>query len=336
VLALHELATLLNSGVPLLEAMEAQANGGHHPDLQSAFNRIASELRAGTGFAESLGKTGLPLPDYVITLARAGEAAGLIGRALQDAVAQMEYELQIRADVRNALTYPFILVMAGLTAVAVMFTFVVPRFANLLDRADELPLLAWAVLNGGLLARELAPWLLVIAALSAWAVRRWWWNAERRNRLLDGIEKLPVLGEWRVEAETARWAKILATLLGNRVALMDALELSRAGVDAPSRRARLGDVARAVRGGRRLADALEEQSVLSPTGYNLVRVGERTGELPAMLQSLARLCENAGRARMKQFLALLEPAAIILIGGFIGLIMIGIILAITSANDLAV
>ena len=91
-----------------------------------------------------------------------------------------------------------------------------------------------------------------------------------------------------------------------------------------------------MRNGATLADALEEQDTLSPTGYNLVRVGERAGELPTMLQSLAKLCEDAGRARMKQFLALLEPLAIMLIGGVIGVIMIGIILAITSANDIAV
>lgn len=91
---------------------------------------------------------------------------------------------------------------------------------------------------------------------------------------------------------------------------------------------------RAVRAGAPLAEALEEQAALTPTGYNLVRVGERSGELPAMLRSLARLCEDAGRARMKQFLALLEPLAILVIGGMIGVIMIGIILAITSANDI--
>ena len=83
-----------------------------------------------------------------------------------------------------------------------------------------------------------------------------------------------------------------------------------------------------------MAEALEQQAALTGTGYNLVRVGERSGELPSMLRSLARLCENAGRVRMKQFLSLLEPVAILLIGGTIGVIMIGIILAITSANDI--
>ena len=118
--------------------------------------------------------------------------------------------------------------------------------------------------------------------------------------------------------------------------LLDALALAQDGVRSPQRRARLDEVARGVRAGVPLADALEQQAALTATGYNLVRVGERSGELPAMLRSLGRLCENAGRVRMKQFLALLEPAAILVIGGTIGVIMIGIILAITSANDVVV
>ena len=87
----------------------------------------------------------------------------------------------------------------------------------------------------------------------------------------------------------------LATMLQSGVALLDALGLAQEGVRSPDRRARLDEVARAVRAGTPLAEALEEQAALTATGYNLVRVGERSGELPAMLRSLGRLCENAGQ-----------------------------------------
>jgi general secretion pathway protein F len=163
---------------------------------------------------------------------------------------------------------------------------------------------------------------------------RAWSRPQVRARLHERLEGLPVVGPWLVESETAGWAKILATLLANRVPLLDALGLAREGVRSPQRSARLEEAERAVRAGMPLADALEEQAALTATGYNLVRVGERSGELPSMLRSLGRLCEDAGRVRMKQFLALLEPAAILVIGGVIGVIMIGIILAITSANDI--
>ena len=180
-------------------------------------------------------------------------------------------------------------------------------------------------------------WLVlgVVAVAMTWlglALRK----PEARARGYERLERLPVVGTWRVEAETARWARILAILLINKVPLLDALALAQAGVNAPGRRLRLEEAARGVRGGTTLADSLEQQDTLTATGYNLIRVGERSGELPAMLLSLARLCEESGRGRMKQFLALLEPAAILVIGSMIGRIMIGIILAITSANEIAI
>jgi general secretion pathway protein F len=217
-----------------------------------------------------------------------------------------------------------------------MFTFVVPKFAGLLKRADDLPLLASAVLNTGMFLRQWYWVVLLLLAGVAVALARVLRDPAKRAQWLEALERLPVLGVCRVESETATWARVLATLLSNRVPLMEALGLAQESVVAPGRRARLEEVARNVRSGIPLADALEEQQTLTATGYNLVRVGERSGELPAMLQSLARLCQEAGRARMKQFLALLEPAAILLIGGAIGVIMIGIILAITSANDVVV
>jgi hypothetical protein len=154
--------------------------------------------------------------------------------------------------------------------------------------------------------------------------------------VLAQVRNRPVVGPWLVEADTARWAKVLGALLGNKVPLMRGLELAQSGLQLPQRRARMGEVTRAVRGGASLADALEDHDALTATGYNLVRVGERSGKLASMLDSLARLYEEAGRNRMKRVLILLEPIAILVIGSMIGTIILGVILAITSANDLAV
>lgn len=334
ILALHELSTLLSSGVGLAESVSAQARSSHHPRLQAAFTAISAALRQGQPFSQALLAAGLPLPGYVDILVRSGEKAGLLGRALQDSVAQMEYDQGVRNEVRQALTYPAILVLAGLGAVMMMFTFVVPKFANLLKRADDLPWLSSAVLNTGMFARHY--WwalLLLLAAVTIWLVRSLR-DPAARARWHEKLERMPVIGVWRVESGAGGWARILGTLLGNRVPLLDALALAQAGVMVPGRRARLEEASRAVRNGATLADALEEQDTLTSTGYNLIRVGERSGELPAMLHSLAKLYEESGRSRMKQFLALLEPLAILIIGSMIGVIMIGIILAITSANDI--
>ena len=320
ILALQELATMLTSGVSIADAVGSQAVGAHHPKIVAGFATMSRDLQRGQAFSATLAKCGLPLPEYVIQLARAGELTGELGRALRDASTQLEYEQQLRNEMRNALIYPAVLVMAGVAAVAIMFVFVVPKFASLLQHAKDLPLLAWLV-------------LLVLAAMGAtWALRK----PELRAAAMDKLSRWPVVGPWLVEADTARWAKVLGALLGNKVPLMRGLELAQAGLQLPQRRARMGEVARAVRGGASLADALEDHDALTATGYNLVRVGERSGKLASMLDSLAKLYEEAGRNRMKRVLILLEPIAILLIGSVIGTIILGVILAITSANDLAV
>lgn len=336
ILALQELATMLTSGVSIADAVGSQALGAHHPRIVQAFAGMSRDLQRGQAFSVTLAKCGLPLPEYVVQLARAGELTGELGKALRDASSQMEYEQQLRNEMRNALIYPAVLVVAGIAAVAIMFVFVVPKFASLLQQAKDLPLLAWVVLAFGTWTREHF-WLLMLfvvgaAAAIVWAVRR----PDLRARAMDGLSRWPVVGPWLVEADTARWAKVLGALLANRVPLMRGLELAQAGLQLPQRRARMGEVTRAVRGGATLADALEDHDALTATGYNLVRVGERSGKLASMLDSLARLYEDAGRNRMKRVLILLEPIAILVIGSMIGTIILGVILAITSANDLAV
>ena len=336
ILAVQELATMLTSGVSIADAVASQAMSAHHPRIVLAFTGMSRDLQRGQPFSATLAQSGLPLPEYVLQLARAGELTGELGKALADAGAQMQYEHGLRMEMRNALIYPAVLVVAGLGAVALMFLFVVPKFAMLLDRAQDLPFLAWAVLGLGMWTRSHGGLLALGVALAAIGIVATLRKPQVRSQLLDRAARLPLIGPWLIESDTARWAKVLAALLANKVPLMRALELAQSGLQLPHRRARMGEVTRAVRGGSALADALEDHDALTATGYNLVRVGERSGKLPSMLDSLARLYAEAGRNRMKRVLILIEPIAILVIGSMVGTIILGVILAITSANDLAI
>lgn len=336
IVSLQELGTMLTSGVPVADAVASQAMSAHHPRIVAAFSGMSTGLQRGQGFSQVLEASGLPLPAYVIQLVRAGELTGELGRAIRDAGQQMDYEQRVRNEIRNALVYPLVLVLAGIAAVALMFVFVVPKFSSMLDRSEALPFLAWAVLATGVWMRAnfLAfTGVLVAAAFACVMLAR---RPAVRTAGVDAVARLPLVGTWLVEADTSRWARVMSALLTNRVPLMRALELAAGGVQIPARHQRMIEVTRAVRGGTALAPALEMQEALTPTGYNLVRVGERSGKLPEMLESLARLYEESGRNRMKRLLLLIEPMAILVIGSVIGTIILGIILAITSANDLAI
>ena len=335
VVAFRELATLLSSGVTLADAVIAQSRGSRQPILAAAFDDIGQGLLRGKGFGEAVRECGLPLPPYVHQLIEAGELSGELPRSLREAVEQMEYDERVAADMRGALTYPAILVASGVAAVLIVFVIVVPKFSDLLEQGKDLPLLASVVLGAGVWFND-NEWLFVgLLAAAALGVAALWRSQRARASVTNGISTLPVLGAWLAETDTAKWASVMAAMLSARVELMDGLALAVRSVRVSRRRARLERATADVRSGSALSAALEKHHALTPAGYNVIRVGEESGRLAEMMRALANLYQENSARRMKRVLALVEPLAIVLIGGVLGTIMIGIILAITSVNELA-
>jgi len=333
-IVLHELATLLESNVALIDAVESLAQSSHHPFITQTFSDIAAQLRQGIAFSVALRKSSLKLPWYLTQLVEAGELTGHVATALRDGVEQMEYEARVANEMRNAMIYPIILIFSGVAAVLMIFTIVVPRFAGILkNRGDDIPMLAQIVLNTGMFFNNNFEWVIGGAVVLAIIVGYLFSQPYLRAKLKDATAKLPIFGVWIIESETARWAAMMGTLLENRVSLLGALELASEGIKLPSLNARLNQVRKAVKAGTSLSQALQDNEALTATGHNLIRAGEKAGKLPRMLRSLAKLLEESGRVRMKRFLLLIEPAAILVIGGVIGVIITGVILAITSVNQ---
>lgn len=333
-LAIQELTTLLNAGVPLAESVDSISSAHAGTAIGTAFGKTLTALRGGERFSEALKLMELEFPDYLYQLAAAGELTGKLGNALQTAVAQMEYEDRMRQEMRNALTYPTILVISGIAATLLVFIVVVPKFSNLLKgNTSNIPLLSQWVIGTGMFVQSHLLWVGMGALGLVMGVASAMRNAAVRAKVYESLVNVPLLGQWIIETEIGRWASMLAALLGNRVPIITAMELALGGVKISNLRNSLQQVLREVRGGTRFADALTNNRALGPTGINLIRVGERSGELAPMLKALSTLYENAGRDRMKRFLLLLEPIAILLIGSVIGIIMVAIMLAVTSMND---
>jgi general secretion pathway protein F len=139
ILALKQLSLLLKAGVPLVQGIGTLKNQATHPLLGNAFSDMEKRLRSGETFTGALTAAMPTLPPYVHQLAASGEAIGHLGQALEDGGNQMAYERQIRQDIRNALTYPSILIGAGVTAVFFIFIVVVPRFSAMLANTKKAP-----------------------------------------------------------------------------------------------------------------------------------------------------------------------------------------------------
>lgn len=336
ILTVKQLSLLLNAGVPLIGAVETLKTQGLHPQIAQGFDKMSKALRSGTGFSTAFAAALPDLPAYVFQLSAAGESIGELGPALADAATQMEYEYKVKQDIRNALTYPAILVLAGISAVVFIFLVVVPRFSAMVASSDEpLPLLSQIVLSTGMALSENR---LLVFAIAGLAIASGIWLSRIpavRESARQSLTTLPLIGSWFKEAELAKWSSMLGTMLRHGVDLIKALEFARATLSVKSLQTRMEQVSKLVRGGRSLSGSMKDQETFSDTALSLVQVGEESGELPAMLTSLATIYEESGRQRMKRFLLVLEPAAIILIGVVIGGIVTAIMLAITSINQVS-
>ena len=335
-LVIRELATLLTAGISLAEAVESIGQTHTDSAVGAAFTHVHDKLRAGESFSEGLKSAALEWPDYLFQLVAAGEHTGKLAHALESAASQMEYEQRIASEMRNALIYPSILVFSGIAATLLIFIVVVPKFAGLLKNSRaQLPDISVWVLTAGLFVKEHLFWVGLGSVALVLAVIAMLTNPSLRANLLQTLSRAPVLGAWLIETEIGRWAAMLGTLLENRVPILKAMELAQDGMRLTLVRNKLQQALREVRGGKKIADALASGQMLNVTGLNLVRVGERSGELAKMLRTLAGLYETSGQQRLKRFLILLEPVAIITIGIVIGTIMVSVMLAITSLNNIA-
>ncbi len=331
---IREMATLLSSGVGLAEAFATLQDATAHEGVREALTKLIAAVHGGEGFAAALRKAGLEFPEYVHALARAGEATGDIGGALARCADQLEFEERMRNEAREALTYPLILILTGIGAIAFIFSFVVPRFAGLLKgRSVDLPLLSELVLKTGVFVN--AHWQGVVLALVGLValgvvLSR---NAAFNTAVVATLARLPFFSTWLEGAETARWTSILAVLVKSRVPILLSVELAASSVRLPDNAARLRSVEDEVRQGKRLSAAIEERAMLEGTSLSMLKVGEKSGELATMLGYISTYTADNHRQLQRRLVSLIEPVSILVIGLVLGVIMVGVVLAMTSLTE---
>ena len=336
VLPLQELAALTGSGVSLIDSVKAIAQKKDHPRLAKGFAEIVSKVEGGGNFSDAIAESKLPFPEYVSHLVSAGELSGQLSVALQNASEQLNYDEAIKNDLRSALTYPAVLIGSGMAAMLIIFFAVVPKFSHLLDGEKELPTLAWLVLSAGKQANDSPFTILSGVVVLLVAIIAVFMNKTVRQKMLDFGLGIPVIGPWLAEQDAARWSSLSAAMLLAKVDLIAALRLAAASCQFATRRKRAESMISDIESGVSFADALQRARLVPETSLNLVAVGDKTGKLAEMLKAVANLHDAACKRRMKQVLTLMEPIAILVVGVIIGVLIMGIVLAITASTDIAI
>jgi general secretion pathway protein F len=332
----QELATLLNASVPLDRALSITAELTERANFRTLVLDIVRLIKSGKSLADSLASHPAYFSDLYVNMVRAGEASGSLSQIF-DRLAEFERTRDdLRSYIVSSLIYPGLLTIVGISSIIVLLEFVVPRFALIFsDPRMTIPVPTQMLLTtsrylqmyGPAGAIVLAAAILSLVAYVRTAGGAMWWDTFRL--------RVPVLGDALRKAETARFARAMGTLVAASVPLVQSIGISRGILNNRRIAGSLERVITGVKRGEGIAGPLSKAGEFPPLAAHLLSVGEETGHLDAMFVRMADIYETETRSAIRRFTSLFEPLIILVMGLLIGTLILSLMLAITSINDIA-
>jgi general secretion pathway protein F len=335
VLFTRQLAALLGAGVTLDRALHLVAAGREHSRRAALAEALLAAVNRGESLSRAVVELDVLAPPYAMVIA-AGEARGDLAGALERLASIFERNRAIAQSLANALIYPASVVVVACVSVAFLLGFVVPRFSGLLTSARREPPFLMKVLLGisGAVQDYGLPLLLVAAALAAIFLlqrRKIAYRIAIDRRLL----RLPVVGALLIKIETERLAFLLGTMVAAGVAVPAAVGAAREATTNEALRAALAEAGRAIDSGTGVAAALTATGLVPELALELVRIGEETGDLPAMLLRTSEILRREIEATASEWIAIVAPLSMILLGLLIGAIAFAIFGTVLEVYDIA-
>ncbi len=331
----RELATLLRAGLPLDRALEILIGLSPAPVVAALLQGVRDDVRGGKALSQALDDRREVFSRFYVNIVRAGEAGGALGVVLQRLAETMERNKELRESVKSALVYPIILIGVAVMSVALLLVWVVPQFESTFAQAGKaLPFATLAVVTLGKFFR--AWWWaigLVVFLLVVWFRRRGRVPSVRRARDRRKLEA-PLLGDLIAKIETARFARTLATLLGNGVTLLAALSVVKETMTNVVMAGALEGVIAKLREGKGFGRPLADTGLYPKLATQMILVGEETGRIEEMLARVAEVYDREVQIAIKRFLSVLEPMLILGLAVAIGGIVFSILLGVMGMSEL--
>lgn len=331
----QELSGMLEAGLPLDRSISILAELERNETFKEVLLDTYKGIQGGDSLADCLEKHSNIFSEIYVNTIRAGEAGGSLETVLVRLKKFMEDIQRIKDDIKSALIYPLLLTFVGGGAVAVMLLFVIPRFSVVLnDMGGAMPLPTVILLGISEALRSYWPVILGLIIFLAVAFKYAIKTKEGRLRLDAFKIKIPLFGPILRKAVVSRFSRTLGALLQGGLPILDALSISVKTMGNASMSRAIGPVIDGVRRGRGLTVPLRESGVFPELAVHMLAVGEETGRLDETLLMLADKYDRDISVAIKRLLSLLEPVIILFMAVIVGFIVISLILAVFSINDL--
>ena len=329
----QQFVTLIRAGLPILKGLDLLAERLTDPKLEPYIKAVRDEVRSGTLLSEAFRQQEI-FPKMYVTSVMAGEKSGSLIEVLERYLSYQRIALAVRKKVVVSLMYPCVLIVLVVLLMVFLVTYVVPTFATLYTTMDaKLPLMTVYLIAIGTTARS---YILAIAGglVAAIFLFRWWAKRPSAQERIDRVKiKMPVAGEIWLKYQVAQLSRILGTLLTGGIPLVQAMETAADSLNTPVLRRSVEAAGKSVREGQPLSQSLKASGMFPGLATDMIEVGESTGALPAMLNSVAEFFEEDVNTRMTATLSLVEPAIMIVMGTFVAFVLISLYLPIFSLAD---
>ncbi len=331
----QELGTLLAAGLPLDRSLSILSSLIEGEEFSNVMRMLLEAVRAGKSLASSMAEHADVFPKLYVNMIRAGEAGGILEGVLRYLAEYLEHSQALKEDIKSALIYPVILAAAAGLSLIILFIYVIPRFALIFkDVGPAVPWLTKVVIDFSEALSQYG-WLIALLFVVGMVGATYYVRTPEGRAEFDRFcLRAWLFGDLVRKFETARFARTLSALLKGGVPLLEALGTVQGVLGNRLMARAVSQVQMRVREGKGMARPLGESGFFPPLALNMIAVGEETGKLDAMLAEVAVHYDQEVKRTTKRLTSLLEPALILGMGLIIGIVVVSMLLAIFSINDL--
>lgn len=331
----RQLASLVKANIPLVDALNALVEQTEKPILKVTLSKVRDDVNEGSSLAKSLALHPKTFDTIFVNMVEAGESSGTLGLILIRLAELKEAQLRLRNKLVSGMTYPTLMMGVAVVMMIVIFTFVIPKLAEVFVSMNK-PIPASTKILMTISQLLISYWYLVVAFFftSLTLFRRAIRSETGRPKWHAFLLKIPVLGPLLRMIAITRFATTMSTLLGTGVPILTGMAISKNLVGNLLIARAIEDARANITEGQSIADPLRRSGEFPPMVIHMIAIGEKTGELPDMLKNIANTYEEQVNARIEQATALLEPIMIIGMGGVVGFIVMSIFIPLLEVSNI--
>jgi len=331
----QQLSSLLNAGLSLDRAFTVLVDLIENKRLNTVVSDIQNNIRGGNSLADSLSNYPKLFSRLYVNMVRAGESGGVLELVLERLADFLESSQVLKEEITSAIIYPaFLLVVSG-SAVGILLYYVIPKFSELFKGMGKSlpPSTEMLIALSGFIQEYW--WAFSLGTVLTYAIFKYFVSKEEGRIAWDGfLLKLPMIGVLIQKIEVARFSRTLGTLVNSGVPILTGLNIVREVIGNRLMGESMREIASGIREGEGISEPLRQTKLFPPLALHMISIGEETGHLDTMLLKVAERFDDDVRSTIKRLISMLEPAMILVMGGLVAFIVVSMLLAIFSINDM--